>query len=166
MTKFGQSLEFSDGLFSNLNIETQREAARKQREAKAAILRMRRRQLIPPVKPEVVIFTVKANFGSRRRRNHNRAPAPTQQVAMKNSLNEDTEMKVGKLPSFPWYLRLVAFLAIGGVLYAGFWYFVTSGTRKATKEMEDRDRATATAQRSGGDRSAEPQQLQSRVQSA
>jgi type IV pilus assembly protein PilO len=46
-------------------------------------------------------------------------------------------MKVGKLPSFPWYLRLVAFLAIGGVMYAGFWYFVTSGTRKETKTMED-----------------------------
>ena len=38
-------------------------------------------------------------------------------------------MKIGKLPSLPWYLRLVAFLAIGGVMYAGFWYFVTSGTR-------------------------------------
>ncbi len=46
-------------------------------------------------------------------------------------------MKVGKLPSLPWYLRLVAFLAIGGMMYAGFWYFVTSGTRKQTKEMED-----------------------------
>jgi Tfp pilus assembly protein PilO len=45
-------------------------------------------------------------------------------------------MKVGKLPSLPWYLRLIAFLAIGGIMYAGFWYFVTSGTRKATKEME------------------------------
>jgi len=46
-------------------------------------------------------------------------------------------MKLGKLPALPWYLRLVAFLAIGGVLYAGFWYFVTSGTRTATKTMED-----------------------------
>jgi len=46
-------------------------------------------------------------------------------------------MKVGKLPSLPWYLRLVAFLAIGGIMYAGFWYFVTSSTRKQTKEMED-----------------------------
>ena len=45
-------------------------------------------------------------------------------------------MKVGNLPALPWYLRLVAFLAIGGVMYAGFWYFVTSGTRKATKEMQ------------------------------
>src|SRR5215217_924150 len=46
-------------------------------------------------------------------------------------------MKFGKLPTFPWYLRLVAFLAIGGAMYAGFWYFVTSGTRKETKDMED-----------------------------
>jgi type IV pilus assembly protein PilO len=46
-------------------------------------------------------------------------------------------MKIGKLPSLPWYLRLVAFLAIGGVMYAGFWYFVTSGTRKETQALED-----------------------------
>ena len=46
-------------------------------------------------------------------------------------------MKFGKLPALPWYLRLVAFLAIGGVMYAGFWYLVTSGTRKETKAMED-----------------------------
>ncbi|HEV8427607.1 MAG TPA: type 4a pilus biogenesis protein PilO [Pyrinomonadaceae bacterium] len=46
-------------------------------------------------------------------------------------------MKLGKLPALPWYLRLVAFLIVGGVLYAGFWYFVTSGTRKETKAMED-----------------------------
>ena len=46
-------------------------------------------------------------------------------------------MKLGKLPTLPWYLRLVVFLAIGGVMYAGFWYFVTSGTRAATKTMED-----------------------------
>ena len=46
-------------------------------------------------------------------------------------------MKLAKLPALPWYLRLVAFLAIGGVMYAGFWYFVTSGTRAETKTMED-----------------------------
>jgi Tfp pilus assembly protein PilO len=46
-------------------------------------------------------------------------------------------MKLGKLPVLPWYLRLLAFLAIGGVLYAGFWYLVTSGTRKETKAMEE-----------------------------
>ena len=46
-------------------------------------------------------------------------------------------MKLGKLPALPWYLRMVAFLFVGGALYAGFWYFVTSGTRKETKTMED-----------------------------
>jgi Tfp pilus assembly protein PilO len=46
-------------------------------------------------------------------------------------------MKLGKLPTLPWYLRLVAFMAIGGVMYAGFWYFVTSSTRKETKALED-----------------------------
>ena len=46
-------------------------------------------------------------------------------------------MKLGKLPALPWYLRLVAFLAIGGVLYAGFWYFITSGTRKQTQDMQN-----------------------------
>ncbi|HEX5885538.1 MAG TPA: type 4a pilus biogenesis protein PilO [Pyrinomonadaceae bacterium] len=46
-------------------------------------------------------------------------------------------MRFGNLPALPWYLRLFAFLAIGGVMYAGFWYFVTSDTRKETKAMED-----------------------------
>lgn len=46
-------------------------------------------------------------------------------------------MKLGKLPALPWYMRLLAFLAVGGVLYAGFWYFVTSGTRKQTTEMQN-----------------------------
>jgi Tfp pilus assembly protein PilO len=45
-------------------------------------------------------------------------------------------MKLGKLQTFPWYLRLVVFGLIGGAMYAGFWYFVTSGTRAATKTME------------------------------
>ena len=45
-------------------------------------------------------------------------------------------MKLGKLPALPWYLRLVFFLVIGGAMYAGFWYFVTSGTRSETKAME------------------------------
>lgn len=46
-------------------------------------------------------------------------------------------MKLGKLPTLPWYLRLVAFLFVSGLMYAGFWYFVTSGTRAETKTMED-----------------------------
>src|ERR1051325_8622751 len=46
-------------------------------------------------------------------------------------------MKVGKLPNLPWYLRLVVFVAIAGSMYAGFWYFVTRGTRTETKSMQD-----------------------------
>ena len=46
-------------------------------------------------------------------------------------------MTLGKLPALPWYLRLVAFLMVGGVLYAGFWYFVTKGTRNETKAMDE-----------------------------
>jgi Tfp pilus assembly protein PilO len=45
-------------------------------------------------------------------------------------------MKLGKLPTLPWYLRLVAFLFVGGAMYFGFSYFVTSGTRNETKSME------------------------------
>ena len=46
-------------------------------------------------------------------------------------------MKLGKLPHLPWYLRFVIFVAVAGVLYAGFWYFVTRGTRAETKTMQD-----------------------------
>jgi Tfp pilus assembly protein PilO len=46
-------------------------------------------------------------------------------------------MKVGKLPSLPWYLRLVAFVAVAGLLYAGFWYFGVRNTRNETKVMQD-----------------------------
>ena len=46
-------------------------------------------------------------------------------------------MKLGKLPHLPWYLRLVVFVAVAGVMYAGFWYFVTRGTRAETKTMQD-----------------------------
>ncbi|HSE17276.1 MAG TPA: type 4a pilus biogenesis protein PilO [Pyrinomonadaceae bacterium] len=46
-------------------------------------------------------------------------------------------MKISKLLNLPWYARLVAFLVIGGVMYAGFWYFVTKGTRAEAKTMED-----------------------------
>ena len=46
-------------------------------------------------------------------------------------------MKVGKLPTLPWYLRLVVFVAIAGLMYAGFRYFVTRGTRTETASMQD-----------------------------
>jgi Tfp pilus assembly protein PilO len=46
-------------------------------------------------------------------------------------------MKFGKLPSLPWYVRLLAFLVVAGLAYSGFYYFVTSGTRTETKAMND-----------------------------
>ena len=46
-------------------------------------------------------------------------------------------MKFGKLPHLPWYLRLVVFVAVAGVMYAGFWYLVTRSTRVETKTMQD-----------------------------
>jgi Tfp pilus assembly protein PilO len=44
-------------------------------------------------------------------------------------------MKFGNIKSVPWYLRLTMFVAVAGVFYVAFWYFVTSGTRKETKAM-------------------------------
>jgi len=46
-------------------------------------------------------------------------------------------MKIGNLQSMPWYLRLVVFVAVAGVMYAGFWYFVTKPTRAETKALND-----------------------------
>jgi Tfp pilus assembly protein PilN len=80
VTKFGQSLEFSNGLFSNLNIETQREAAKLPNQTTGAPAPVD----IDPnaVKPEVVVFTVKASFGKTQSQQQ-QTPAPANQVAMK-----------------------------------------------------------------------------------
>ena len=45
-------------------------------------------------------------------------------------------MKVGNIQSLPWYLRLIAFVAVAGALYAGFWYFATRAKRLETKTMQ------------------------------
>ena len=78
VTKFGQSLEFSGGLFSNLNIETTREEAKNVAQAGNS------GTANDPnvVKPEVVAFTVKATFGSSKVQSQPPAPA-NNQVAMK-----------------------------------------------------------------------------------
>ncbi len=79
VTKFGQSLEFSGVLFSNLNIETQREAAK---EATAESGKPAAPADPNTVKPEVVVFTVRANFGTPKSQ-QTQTPAPPNQVAMK-----------------------------------------------------------------------------------
>jgi len=79
VTKFGQSLEFSNGLFSNLNIETTREVAK----TTQATTPQTPAQSDPDApKPEVVTFTVRAKFGSEKKESQP-APAPANQVAMK-----------------------------------------------------------------------------------
>ena len=81
VTKFGQSLEFSNNLFSNLNIEITRE------EAKQGTTQSSGTSSAAPidpnlVKPEVIVFTVKANFGGPKPQSQP-VPPPTTQVAMK-----------------------------------------------------------------------------------
>jgi Tfp pilus assembly protein PilN len=80
VTKFGQSLEFSNGLFSNLNIETAREAAKEAQTPAAQTTAQNDPNL---VKPEVVTFTVKAKFETGGKKDSQPAPAPANQVAMK-----------------------------------------------------------------------------------
>lgn len=79
VTKFGQSLEFSGGLFSNLNIETAREAAKEVIPTTATPAAPADANV---AKPEVVTFTVKATFASSQVQ-QSQAPAPANQVAMK-----------------------------------------------------------------------------------
>jgi type IV pilus assembly protein PilO len=45
-------------------------------------------------------------------------------------------MKVGKLPTLPWYLRMFVFVLVAGVIYAGFWYFITRSVRAETAAMQ------------------------------
>jgi len=85
VTKFGQSLEFSNGLFSNLNIETTREAAKTptQTPSQTGNSQTASNANDPNlVKPEVVVFTVKANFGSAKQQSQP-VPPPANQVAKK-----------------------------------------------------------------------------------
>ena len=44
-------------------------------------------------------------------------------------------MRVGNIQNLPWYLRLTVFVVVAGLMYAGFWYFVTKGTRADTASL-------------------------------
>jgi Tfp pilus assembly protein PilN len=78
VTKFGQSLEFSSGLFTNLSIETQREQF--QAEAGSAAALANADKLAGPT--EVVAFTVKCNYGAKPQ-GQAQATASPNQVAKK-----------------------------------------------------------------------------------
>jgi Tfp pilus assembly protein PilN len=81
VTRFGQSLEFSGGLFSNLNIETVREPAKMVVGPSSGSESVASDPNMP--KPEVVSFIVKANFGAPKAQAQASAPAPANQVAKK-----------------------------------------------------------------------------------
>lgn len=80
VTKFGQSLEFSSGLFTNLNIETQREVARTGGSGGAAAPRV---DDPDTPQPEVVSFTVKCTYAPAKSKPQAATNAPANQVAMK-----------------------------------------------------------------------------------
>ena len=46
-------------------------------------------------------------------------------------------MKIGNINNLPWYARLGLFGVVAVLIYGAFYYFVTSGTRKQTKELQD-----------------------------
>ncbi|MBA2526180.1 MAG: PilN domain-containing protein [Pyrinomonadaceae bacterium] len=80
VTRFGQSLEFSAGLFTNLNIETQRQAGKTSAPSVSGD--------VPVATPEVVAFTVKCNYAAPKTSEQGasaQAPAKgaTSQVALK-----------------------------------------------------------------------------------
>jgi Tfp pilus assembly protein PilO len=41
------------------------------------------------------------------------------------------------LNKIPWYARFAIFMALALGVYAGFWYFVTRGTRQKTKDLNE-----------------------------
>src|SRR6266487_4152942 len=72
VTRFGQSMEFSSGMFTNLNIETQREVP--QTINKGGANAAAQQDPNAPL-PEVVAFTIKCNY-ARNGSQHNPNPTP------------------------------------------------------------------------------------------
>jgi Tfp pilus assembly protein PilO len=46
-------------------------------------------------------------------------------------------MNIGNLQEKPWYFRLAIFAGVALVIYGGFWYLVTSGTRAEIKNLNE-----------------------------
>jgi type IV pilus assembly protein PilO len=44
--------------------------------------------------------------------------------------------RLEQLQQQPWYVRLALMLVVAGLAYGGFWYFVTSGVRSETKQLQ------------------------------
>lgn len=46
--------------------------------------------------------------------------------------------KLDSLQEKPWHIQLAVFGGLALLVYAGFWYFITSGTRAEAKELNDK----------------------------
>ena len=84
VTRFGQSMEFSSGLFTNLNIETVRETltVKSSSGSSGTTAAAASTDAALPA-PEVVAFTIKATYGKNNNNQQNSTPAPNGQVAKK-----------------------------------------------------------------------------------
>lgn len=80
VTRFGQSLEFSSGMFTNLNIETAREAMVLKNKSDGNVAPPAELANLTP--PEVVTFTIKCNYAKGNAQQSSN-PAPANQVAKK-----------------------------------------------------------------------------------
>jgi Tfp pilus assembly protein PilN len=80
VTRFGQSMEFSSGMFTNLNIETSRETLQASKSGNAAPATAADPNA-PPT--EVVTFTIKCKYARPNSNQQSSNAAPTNQVAKK-----------------------------------------------------------------------------------
>ena len=79
VTRFGQSIEFSGGLFTNLNIETHRQLAQSGTNNSGGSA-----SADPEApKPEVIAFIVKCTYAPAKPKSQSSATPPSSQVAMK-----------------------------------------------------------------------------------
>ena len=87
VTRFGQSMEFSSGLFTNLNIETQRETPTTIKNGTATPAPVQGVATAGVPMPEVVSFTIKCNYASGKNPQNSNNPAgaaPANNVAARN----------------------------------------------------------------------------------
>src|ERR1043166_5998763 len=90
VTRFGQSMEFSSGLFTNLNIETERQVAQgvKTSSGSASTAPPPSANVPGVAPPEVVAFTIKCSYAGAKppepANNNAAAPKPSTNVAARN----------------------------------------------------------------------------------
>jgi hypothetical protein len=87
VTRFGQSMEFSSGLFTNLNIETQRETPSALKSGTATPAPVSAVAGAGVAMPEVVSFTIKCNYATGKAPQASNNPAgaaPSNNVAARN----------------------------------------------------------------------------------